>query len=280
MECTKCQSELPRSYDFPLFHCVTCKLWYEVIEEVPLSVRSLRTRDVALYLLQKGYSPSKIAKEMDIRAQESVMPYLYYQIGEGKIRRSDIIFRIDPAVREQVESLISTKTITLSNSDIVKEIKSSSKSTDIDDAIAYFNLRDDRLAFGDMYEYIREAELILHSLVKNTLLSKYGLEKWWREGVPDTLRGELARQFETDPEPAAEPYCYTSIMQLSEIIKSQWSLFQDIFPKRLTSDRKSFLETLTRLNQIRRMVMHPSREKNPTTEDFAFVREFRKNLAD
>jgi predicted transcriptional regulator len=275
MKCTRCGVELARKYDFALFHCGTCKLWYELTEDGV--IHDLRTRDVALELLKTGYSPSKIAKEMSITTS-SVMQYLYYQIGEGHIRRSDMIFTIDLTVRDYVENLIATKTDNFSSSDMVKEINSSKTSIDADDATAYLDLRNDRLAFGDMYEYVREAELNLHTLVKKTLISRYGTEKWWRDGVPDTLRGELARQFETDSEPAAEPYCYTSIIQLGEIIKSQWALFQDVFPKRLTSDRKSFLEALARLNRIRRMVMHPSREKNPTTDDFAFVREFRRNL--
>lgn len=276
MKCV-CGEEIPRKYDVPLFHCPTCKHWYKVGEDGVFL--SLRTRDAALELLRNGYSPSKISREMDITSI-SVMQYLLYQIGEGEIRRSDVIFTIDPTIRNQIEGLIATEADKFYPSDIIKKMKSSGASIDTDDAAAYLDLRNARLAFGDMYEYIRESELTIHTVVKWTLIAKYGMENWWRKGVPETIRGDLASEREKDPMPAAEPYCYTSIVQLREIIKTQWSIFQDVFPKKLTVDRKSFLDGLLRLNQIRRLVMHPSRGENPTTDDFAFVRALRKHLSD
>lgn len=161
-----------------------------------------------------------------------------------------------PRYSQQVESLIATKADKFSPSDIIKEIKSSGASIDTDDAAAHLDLRNDRLAFGDMYEYIREAELTIHSVVKMALVANYGIEDWWRKGVPETIRGDLASERERDPVPAAEPYCYTSIVQLREIIKTQWNnIFKTVFPKELTVDKKSFLDSLLRLNQIRRLVM-------------------------
>ena len=55
--------------------------------------------------LKKGLSPGEIAKIMGI-SFSSVMGYLHRGIGEGAIRRSDILFTIPKATREIVETLI------------------------------------------------------------------------------------------------------------------------------------------------------------------------------
>ena len=59
----------------------------------------------AVRLLKTGHTPTSIAREMGISVA-SVMGYLYNQVGEGRIRRSDIVFAIAPDVRRAIESAI------------------------------------------------------------------------------------------------------------------------------------------------------------------------------
>ena len=42
-----------------------------------------------------------------------------------------------------------------------------------------FVFRDARVVFGDLYEFIRDVEIPLHSLVKSVLTKEYGPEDWW-----------------------------------------------------------------------------------------------------
>jgi hypothetical protein len=76
------------------------------------------------------------------------------------------------------------------------------------------------------------------------------------------------------PEPAAEPYCYTTLIQIKEIMDRRWNLFSKVVAKRPASNKAEFLSGLTRLNQIRNRVMHASKGNPPDENDFRVIREF------
>ena len=62
-------------------------------------------KDEAGRHLLAGKSPKQIAKIMDITIG-SVEQYLYTKIGEGIIKRSDILFSIHSETRKLIEDLI------------------------------------------------------------------------------------------------------------------------------------------------------------------------------
>jgi predicted transcriptional regulator len=62
-------------------------------------------KDQATSLLIAGNSPSQIASLMGISIG-SVEQYLCTKVGEGTIRRSDILFSIDANTRNTVEDII------------------------------------------------------------------------------------------------------------------------------------------------------------------------------
>ena len=64
----------------------------------------------AVNLMKSGLSPSEIAKTMDISVK-SIEGYLYNQVGEGNIRRSDIVFSIKEEIRVEIENIIFQKFI-------------------------------------------------------------------------------------------------------------------------------------------------------------------------
>jgi len=230
----------------------------------------------AVEWLKKGYSPSKIAEQMGVTVS-TVMGYLYNEVGEGKIRRSDILFSIDENIRDTIEHLIS-ETGTTYWGDIYRAINRSDKQIDQDDSRIYLTLRDARLVFGDMYEIIRDIEISLYNAIKDILLLEYGPNDWWRKGIPENIRAECAAFRERDLEPANEPYCYANFIHLKEILDKQWKVFTKTLPKKLLSEKKKLLSGLTKLNQIRNSVMHPVRGTVLTNKDFAFVRKFRDYL--
>ena len=230
----------------------------------------------AVEWLKKGCSPSKIAEHMDVTVS-TVINYLYNQVGEGRIRRSDIVFSVSQNTRDTIEHLIS-ETGTTYWFDIYRAIERSSRQIDREDLQIYLELRDARVALGDMYEIIRDIEVTLHSSIKNILVSEYGPNDWWRKGIPKNIRAECAASLEKDPEPAGEPYCYTDFIHLKEILDKQWRVFSRALPKKLSSDKKKLLSGLAKLNEVRNSVMHPVRGMIPTDKDFALVREFRHYL--
>lgn len=120
----------------------------------------------AVEWLKKGYPPSKIAEQMGVTVS-TVINYLYNQVGEGRIRRSDIVFSIGQNTRDTIEDIIS-ETGSAYWFDIYRAAERSGKQIDRDDLQIYLELRDARVALGDMYEIIRHIEVTLHSSIKTS----------------------------------------------------------------------------------------------------------------
>lgn len=224
----------------------------------------------AVSLLKKRSSPHKIASQMGVSV-DTVMGYLYNQVGEGRIRRSDILFAISTETRQAVEEVIHRGS--LDRGELRRVIKRTYPGVNVEEALVYADLRRPEVYLGDMYAWLYALEEILHKYIKGTLAEGYG-SQWWREGIPDNIRAECAATLERDPEPAAEPYCYTTLVHLKEILEKRWPLFSKRLPTGPASDRKRFLSGLTRLNLIRNRVMHASKGVVPNEDDFRFLREF------
>jgi hypothetical protein len=118
---------------------------------------------------------------------------------------------------------------------------------------------------------VRDIEVRLHRFIKRVFISEFGEEDWWRGGVPDHIRAECAALREKDPEPAPEPYNYTHLIALREILDRKWSILSKYLPAEVAQNKKDFLERLVQLNRIRNNVMHPVRGGMLTEEEFEFV---------
>jgi hypothetical protein len=136
------------------------------------------------------------------------------------------------------------------------------------------------VVLGDMYELVRSVEVRLHDFIRQAFVAEFGEEQWWRGGVPDNIRAECAALLEKDPEPAEEPYRYTHLINLREILDKRWSILGKYLPKSLLNQKKDLLERLLRLNRIRNAVMHPVRNTVISEDDFEFVRDFEKQFAE
>ncbi len=233
-------------------------------------------RQHAAQLLLEGRSPSQIAQEMHL-ALGVVLGFLYHEVGLGRLRRSDILFSIDAMIRQSVEQAIAK-----AGSTAVGKVRRTLDRVGVqvprDDLNVYLRLRDARVDLGDMYEFIREVELKLHKLVQQALVAEYGEAEWWRKGVPLHVREDCALTNERDAEPVATLYCYTTIMHLRHILDHEWSVLSRSLPGKMRADKPEFLASLTRLNRIRNVVMHPVKGILLTEEDFDFVRGLRRHL--
>ena len=89
--------------------------------------------------------------------------------------------------------------------------------------------------------------------------------------MPDHIRAECAALREKDPEPAPEPYNYTHLIALREILDRKWNLLSKYLPAELAQNKKELLERLVQLNRIRNNVMHPVRGGMLSEEEFEFV---------
>ncbi|MBA3913442.1 MAG: hypothetical protein H0X25_06235 [Acidobacteriales bacterium] len=235
-------------------------------------------KDQAAQLLRQGLPPSQIARQMGT-STSAILQYLALKIGEGDLRRSDLAFSLPPAVRSAIEAAME-KNAGITASRITRELQMEGFATDRNDVAIYLQYRRARVVMGDMYELLRSVELRLHTFVKQAFVLEFGEEQWWRSGVPDNIRAECAALLEKDPEPAAEPYCYTHVISLREILDKRWAVLNKYMPGHLLNKKKELLERLLRLNRIRNGVMHPVRNTLLTEEEFEFVRDLERDLAD
>jgi len=235
-------------------------------------------KDQALELLKRGLSPTQIAAEM--RTTPAVtMQYLCLNIGEGKLRRSDIAFSISRELRAAIESLIAEKENT-NPTFLCRELHRRGVECNRIDVAVYVSYRRARVVLGDMYELIRALELRLHEFIQQAFTAEYGEEQWWRSGIPDVIRADCAALREKDPEPADDPYSYTHLISLREILDKKWAILSRYLPEHFRDKKKDLQERLLRLNRIRNAVMHPVRKAILTEDEFEFVRDLDKDLSD
>lgn len=230
-----------------------------------------------LQLAREGLSPSAIADRIGAPFA-AVMSHLYGLVGEGALRRSDIVFSFDQDTRDAIERAIDDQGTT-----DLRVLRKALARQDVqmrrEDLAVYLTLRDARVALGDMYEMVRDVELALHDRIRTAFVEAFGDEQWWRQGVPATVRAECAALYEHDPDPAPEPFAYTTLIHLREILDKRWDVLAPALPKVFQSNRKKLSADLVTLNRIRNAVMHPVRRAVFTDREFLFVREFAKALA-
>lgn len=226
-------------------------------------------RDQACSLLRQGNSPSEIARVLRVRTSD-VLHDLWSKIGEGELRRSDIAFSLKRDFRRAIEEVVALKK-TSSPAQIARELEKRGIKCDRFDIRVYLDYRRAPVVLGDMYEIVRSIEVRLHRFVKALFVHEFGEEEWWRSGVPDNIRAECAALREKDPDPAPEPYNYTHLIALREILDRKWAIVSRYLPAETAQNKKELLERLLQLNRIRNNVMHPVRGGQLTEDEFEFV---------
>jgi hypothetical protein len=229
----------------------------------------------AAQLLKQGNSPVEIAKRMGVSVR-TVMGYLYTQVGEGEIKRSDILFSIGEVTRRAVVSVEEKHTgaVLWDYWTFQRVMRSEHPEVDSEEAWTYRRLRTLVSFVGDMYWDLFMIEFILHKRVQEVLMRAYG-EDWWSSGIPENIRVDCQVAREKDPERAPEPYCYTTLIHLKEIIDRRWTLFAPCVPKAAAANKAGFLAGLTKVNQLRNRVMHlAARFTFPSEDEFRSLKQF------
>lgn len=233
-------------------------------------------RDQACELLRQGNSPTQIAGKLHLRTSD-VMHFLWAKIGEGHLRRSDIAFSLKRNVRRAIEAVVANSS-TQSAGHICRELEKKGIHCNRFDVRMYLEYRRAPVVLGDMYELVRNVETRLHQFIKKVFIVEFGAEEWWRGGVPDNIRAECAALREKDPEPAPEPYNYTHLIALREILDRKWGILSRYLPAETAQNKKDLMERLLQLNRIRNNVMHPVRGGMLTEEEFEFVYNLEEDL--
>ena len=149
----------------------------------------------AVRLLRQGLPPSEIAARLNTSAND-VMRHLCLKVGEGELRRSDIVFSIDSRLRHAIEDIIRDKE-KASMRVIVTELYKRGIEANRLDVRIYVRYRRARVVLGDLYELVRNIEVRLHRFIKEAFVQEFGEEGWWRGGAArrSYRRHDPARQF-------------------------------------------------------------------------------------
>jgi hypothetical protein len=227
-------------------------------------------------LLQQGLPPREIARERDVTL-ETILGYLETMIGRGKIRRSDVYYSIPERTRRAISSVMKdgrsrTKDAVAAR---LQRQRQAVHGADIEVVLRFWSPPH---PLGEMYEYLREIEVGLHNLIRCSLEAKFGPSdaQWWKLGVPESVRGECGKRRESEALAAGpHPFCYTDLLDLRTIMERNWGVFSERVP---SIEKKLLMSDLVRLNEIRRVVMHPVRGTMPTDDDFDLVWSLRIRL--
>lgn len=232
-------------------------------------------REEARNLIRSGFSPKEIAQQRGV-SLKTILGYLDQLVGQGNIRRSDILFSIPKNIRKAITEEPEKGSIWV----IDVELREKGVSVDREDIEVVLKYGDSRHAMGDMYDDLRSIEVFLHDLIRKGLEEEYGKGElnWWKKGVGETTRINCQAKREKDINPLVDPYCYTDLLDLWKILDNQWKVLNGLLPTKLTKDKKSLGRKLTKINEIRNNVMHPVRGIIPSEEDFEFIRDLKREL--
>ena len=230
-------------------------------------------------LIRKGDGPAEISQKRAV-SEDITLRTLTELVGTGRLRRSDIYYSVPKETRHIIEEAV-RKFTNKDSRHIYRYLRRkniSVKGIEVKIVMTYKNAR---IALGDIYQDIYSIEVGLHNFVKAVLEKKLGAneEGWWREGIPSDIRKNCLIRREDDERPLKDAWCYTNLIDLKVIFDKGWSNFVGRLPKLISLDKKKFLSNLTRLNNIRNLVMHPVRGEIPSENDFEFVRDLKRHLS-
>lgn len=116
-----------------------------------------------------------------------------------------------------------------------------------------------------------ELQLRIHDTTLRLLIGKYGQDEtgWWRKGVPEKVRTEVAARREASPEGGAYDQFF-ELLDYRAIAAAQWEQFQPYFAYGDGRGKEKQLSWFSSLNGIRNRIAHP--ERGPVSEEeLAFI---------
>ncbi len=132
-------------------------------------------------------------------------------------------------------------------------------------------------------QLITEIEDAVRDITIAVLKGKYGenLDGWWREGVPQGVRGDAAQKAETSEE-GGQAHQFLDLLDYKKIaeLPRNWREFENIMTVNSGAQSKdSRLAWMNQLNSIRNRVSHSGR-RHVSGEEIAFLEEVWVHVGD
>lgn len=105
-----------------------------------------------------------------------------------------------------------------------------------------------------------ELQLKIRDASLRLLRAEFGPEEpgWWRKGVPEKVRTEVAARRETSPE-GGNYQQFFELLDYRTIAAAHWDLFSPFFAFGDAKSKEKLLDWFSKLNAIRNRVAHPER---------------------
>ena len=119
------------------------------------------------------------------------------------------------------------------------------------------SLRLEAAAMAQHYELFYILEKSIRELVREKLLAEHGAT-WWDNAVPEPVRVNVEKNVDRERDSgvtlrSSERIDYTTFGELGEIVRANWSSFNDTF-----NSEKAFTKVMTSLNLLRGPIAHCS----------------------
>lgn len=227
-------------------------------------------------LVRSGLTPSQIAAELGITVS-SVTQYLYVAVGKGLLHLSEIVLTIPSKTRSWIDDIV--RRLGTDYWYAVWQQPRVQARIEKEELMLYLWLRG--AVVGDLYFFIADLEISLHTLIRLGLMKSYGSAKdaWWHEGVTDTVKQKCIEYAGGGPRSIEDLYLYTTFIHLKDIIDKRWSVLEPRLPENLARDKHRLIQALQDANEIRNKVMHPVRGLSLSDSEFHLIRQLRDDLS-
>lgn len=123
------------------------------------------------------------------------------------------------------------------------------------------------------FEFVDHIERSLVSYVHRELVLRF--PDWWTDGVPLNVRKKCAERCEEDGNKLPKA-AYFDLLDVKLICEENWPLFEEEFGRvGWRGGKKTALGWFNRLNDVRKIVMHPTRRhftpSSPNAEEMLFL---------
>jgi hypothetical protein len=129
---------------------------------------------------------------------------------------------------------------------------------------------------GDVYELLYCLENSVRELIERTLREAYGPERWWADGVDESIRKNAEKRKQDEARarwhgPRGDSLInYIDFPQYADVIVSRWAKFED-----LIGDQEWLVNYFDEMNRTRRALAHTGSMTDTDVERMRFrVREW------
>jgi len=102
-------------------------------------------------------------------------------------------------------------------------------------------------------------------------------DAWWYSGIPDEVRKKASTRLE-DELGKGNKEDYLELIDFRKIVLKNWEVFKDTFAYGDKGNKEKRTEWIVKVNDIRKIVMHPAKNRQVTSEDLVWLETYERWL--